>query len=191
MKKLLLFICLMLSSIGLSQVDNDHYYELFYVKKTRIGDDVIKEKVVEFDPTQEFLEAEGIKNVDTVASLSFISNQVLDSLNKLRIGLGLKEIISYISEEEDEYGYGEDALFDFSEKKQLPLMVKDVNYDIDSCYCYQDLVSEIVSHKDIMKKVLSKRNKELFICVLMDKTDDKYYIYIQVKRLFRFNYFIN
>ena len=82
-KLLLLFICLMLSSIGLSQIDNDHYYELFYVKKTRIGDDVIKEKVVEFDPTQEFLEAEGIKNVDTVASLSFISNQVLDSLNKI------------------------------------------------------------------------------------------------------------
>lgn len=189
MKKLL-FICLMLSSIGLAQIDNDHYYELFYVKKTRIGDDVRKEKIIEFDPGQEFLEAEGIHKMDTIASLSYISNQVIDSLNKIRLGLGLKEIISYVSDE-DEYEYAEDAIFDYSEKKQLPLMVVDVSYDIDSCYCYQDLVSEIVCHKDIIKRVLSKRNKELFICVLMDKNDDKYYIYIQVRRLFRFNYFIN
>ena len=189
-KLLLLFICLMLSSIGLSQIDNDHYHELFYVKKTRIGDDVRKEKIIEFDPGQEFLESEGIHKMDTIASLSYISDQVLDSLNKMRVGLGLKEIISYVSEE-DEYGYAEDAIFDYSDKKQLPLMVKDVDYDIDSCYCYQDIVSEITSHKDIMKRVLSKRNNELFIFVILDKSDNKYYIYIQVRRLFRFNYFIN
>jgi hypothetical protein len=189
MKKLLLFICLMLSSVGLSQ-DNDHYFELFYFKKEVIGDNVIKVKTIEFDPGQEFLEAEDIHKMDTIASLSYISYQVLDSLNKMRVGLGLKEIISYVSDE-DEYGYTEDAIFDFSEKKQLPLMVKDVNYDIDSCYCYQDIVREIFSHKDIMKRVLSKRNKELFICVILDKSDNKYYIYIQVRRLFTYNYFIN
>jgi len=189
MKKLFLFICLMLSSVGLSQ-DNDHYFQLFYFKKEVFGDNVSKVKTIEFDPVQEFLETEGIHKMDTIASLSYISNQVLDSLNKMRVGLGLKEIISYVSEE-DEYGYAEDAIFDYSDKKQLPLMVKDVDYDIDSCYCYQDIVSEIVSHKDIMKRVLSKRNKELFICVLMDKTDNKYYIYIQVRRLFTYNYFIN
>ena len=190
MKKLLLFICLMLSSIGLSQVDNDHYFQLFYFKKEVFGDNVIKLKTIEFDPGQEFLETEGIHKMDTIASLSYISNQVLDSLNKMRVGLGLKEIISYVSEE-DEYGYTEDAIFDYSDKKQLPLMVKDVDYDIDSCLCYKDIVSEITSHKDIMKRVLSKRNNELFICVILDKSDGKYYIYIQVRRLFRFNYFIN
>lgn len=189
MKKLLLLICLTLSSLALSQ-DNNHYFELFYFKKEVFGDNVIKVKTIEFDPGQEFLEAEGIHNMDTIATLSFISYQVIDSLNKMRVDLGLKEIISEVVDE-DEYGYGEDAIFDFSEKKQLPLMVKDVNYDIDSCLCYQDIVSEIVSHKDIMKKVLSKRNKELNVCVIVDKTDGKYYIYIQVRRLFTYNYFIN
>jgi hypothetical protein len=189
MKKLLLFICLMLSSFALTQ-DNDHYYELFYIKKVQFGDDLIKERTIEFDPGQEFLEAEGIYKMDTIASLSYISNQVFDSLNQIRYGLGLKEIVNYDSDEY-EYGYTEDAIFDYSEEKQVPLMVKDVDYDIDSCYCYRDIVSEITSHKDIMKKVLSKRNKELFICVILDKADNKYYIYIQVRRLFTYNYFIN
>ena len=189
MKKLLVLIYLMVSSIGLSQVDNDHYYEMFYVKKTRIGDDVIKEKIIEFDPSQEFLEAEGIHKFDTIASLSYISNQVFDSLNQIRYGLGLKKIVNY-DIDEYEYGYIEEAIFDYSEKKQVPLMVKDVNYDIDSCYCYKGIVSEITAHKKIMKKVLSKRNKELFICVIMDKTDDKYIIYVKVKKLFTSNYFI-
>lgn len=189
MKKLLVFICLTLSSLALSQGDNDHYYEMFYIKKTTIGDNVIKERVIEFDPKQEFLEYEGIHKIDTIASLSYISRQVIDSLNQLRVGLGLKEIVNYESEE-DEYGYTEDAIFDFCERKQVPLMVKDVNYDIDSCYCYMDIVSEISSHKDIMRKVLSKRNKELFISVITDKEKGNYYIYIQVRKLFTFNYYI-
>ena len=108
MKKLLLFICLMLSSFALTQ-DNDHYFQLFYFKKEVFGDNVIKVKTIEFDPVQEFLETEGIHKMDTIASLSYISNQVLDSLNKMRVGLGLKEIISYVSEE-DEYGYAEETI---------------------------------------------------------------------------------
>jgi hypothetical protein len=190
MKKLLILICLTLSSIAFSQGDNDRYYELFYIKKVQFGDDLIKERTIEFDPGQEFLEAEGIHKIDTIASLSYISRQVIDSLNQIRVGLGLKEIVNYESDE-DEYGYTEDALFDFCEKKQTPLMVKDVNYNIDSCYCYRDIVSEISAHKDIMRKVLSKRNKELFVCVITDKETGNYYIYIQVRKLFTFNYFIN
>jgi orotate phosphoribosyltransferase-like protein len=69
-------------------------------------------------------------------------------------------------------------------------MVTDFYYDMGNCSCVNDVISEITSHKEIMKRVLSKRNKVLNVCVVLDKKTNIFSVYIQVRRLFTLSYFI-
>ena len=63
-------------------------------------------------------------------------------------------------------------------------------YDMGDCSCVNQVISEITSHKDIMKRVLSKRNKVINVCVLIEKKTNTFYTYLQVKRLFTLSYYI-
>ena len=69
-------------------------------------------------------------------------------------------------------------------------MVTNFYYDMGECTCVNEIISEITSHKDIMKRVLSKRNKVLNVSIILDKKTNMYYTYIQVKRLFTISYYI-
>ena len=191
MKNLILVVCLMLTSVVFGQSEDDSiFYDLYWLKTDTLADRTLKVgRYIEGDPTPDFFIKENITKWDTVGVLSYISRQVIDSLNTLRVNKGLSVIIN--DTRYDEYTYKEVSLFDYVVRRKTPLMVLDFYYDMGECTCIDEIIAEITSHKDIMKRVLSKRNKELFICVILDKSDGKYYIYIQVRRLFRFNYFIN
>ena len=70
-------------------------------------------------------------------------------------------------------------------------MVTDIDYDVDSCECViEEVINEISSHKEIMRRILSKRAKLLDICVIADKKTNMMYIYVSVKRFFTLSYFI-
>jgi hypothetical protein len=190
MKLILSSLFIILSSFIFSQTGNNNYYEMFYFKDVKLENGKIsKEETIEYNPTREFLIEENITKCDTIALLSYMSKQIVDSLNKLRFSLGLKEIINY-EDEEDEYGFAEKSIFHYSEMKKNPLMVKDYNVDFCNCKCYKEIIEGISTYKGIMRKVLSKRNKELFVSVMFDFNKNEYYINIQVRRLFTFNYFI-
>lgn len=191
MKNLILVVCLMLTSVVFGQSEDDSiFYDLYWLKTDTLADRTLKvDRYIEGDPTPDFFIKENITKWDTVGVLSYISRQVIDSLNTLRVNKGFSVIIN--DPRYDEYTYKEVSLFDYVVRRKTPLMVLDFYYDMGECTCIDEIISEITSHKDIMKRVLSKRNNELFICVILDKSDGKYYIYIQVRRLFRFNYFIN
>jgi hypothetical protein len=192
MKNLLLVVCVMLTSLGFSQDDEDSiYYDLYYTKTERIGEHLIINKFIENEPTDEYFKKENITKWDTIASLTYISGLVIDSLNKLRVSHDLNEINHNNQFDETEYGYVEESIFDYNKRKNTPLMVLDVYYDVYDCDCYvNDIVNEISQHKEIINKVLSKRNKQLLVSVLFDKTTNNFYTYIMVKRLFTHNYYI-
>jgi hypothetical protein len=77
------------------------------------------------------------------------------------------------------------------EKVKTPLMVTDFYYDMGDCSCVDGVIGEIMSHDDIMKRVLSKRNKVLNVCIIIDKKTNIVYIYVQVKRFLTLTYFIS
>ncbi len=187
MYKLLLVIFMMISSFSFCQ----ETYELFFIKKITVGKKVETHKYIEFEPTPEFLKEENITNRDTIAILSYINYKIMDTLTSLRIKKGLDTVFCFEPSYEDEYGYGEECIFDYCNRKQVPLMVLDVDYEIDSCECaISDIVNEITLHKEIMRRILSKRAKALDVCVLVDKKTNMFYIYISVKRLFQTSYYI-
>lgn len=192
MKILLLSICLMLTSLVFGQSDDSVvYYELYWIKSITFEDkSVEKVRIIEWDPSPEYLKRENITKRDTMGVLSYMARQVIDSLNKLRVSKGLNKITNDEKYVEDEYGYAEESIFDFYGRRQIPLMVTDFNYDMGDCSCVNQVISEITSHKDIMKRVLSKRNKVLNVCVLIDKKTNTFYTYVQVKRLFTLTYYI-
>jgi hypothetical protein len=193
MKKLVFGICLMLSSLIFGQGDGEDipYYELYWIKTVTFGDNTIeKVRLIQGDPSPEYFKKENITKWDTIGVLSYMGRQVIDSLNKLRVSEGLSVITNDDEFAEDEYGYAEESIFDFYGRRQTPLMVTDIYYDTGECTCVNDIIAEITSHKDIMKRVLSKRNKVLNVCVLLDKKTNEFNIYIQVKRLFTLSYFI-
>lgn len=192
MKNLMLWVCLMLSSFVFGQSDDEpFYYELYWIKTITYQDNTIeKVRLIEGDPTPEYLKEENITKWDTIGVLSYMGSQVVDSLNKLRVAKGLSVIKNDGLYAEDEYGYAEESIFDFYGRRQTPLMVTDFYFDMGDCSCVNEVISEITSHKDIMKRVLSKRNKVINVCILIDKKTNVYYTYVQVKRLFTFGYFI-
>lgn len=192
MKKLVLGICLMLSSFMFGQSEDDVvYYNLYWVKTVTFDDkSVEKVRIIEYDPSEYYIKRENITNMDTIGVLSYIGRQVVDSLNKIRVSKGLSIIENDGTYSEDEYGYAEESIFDYQLKRQTPLMVTDFDYDMGECSCVNNVISEILSHKDIMKRVLSKRNKVLNVCIIVDKKTNTFYTYIQVKRLFTMTYFI-
>jgi hypothetical protein len=193
MKKLVFGICLMLSSLIFGQEDGEDipYYELYWIKTVTFKDNTVeKVRLIQGDPSPEYFKKENITKWDTIGVLSYMGRQVIDSLNKLRVSKGLSVITNDDKFAEDEYGYAEESIFDLYGRRQTPLMVTDFYYDMGDCSCVNDVISEITSHKDIMKRVLSKRNKVLNVCVLLDKKTNEFNIYIQVKRLFTLSYFI-
>jgi hypothetical protein len=192
MKKLVLGICLMLSSFMFGQSEDDVvYYNLYWVKTVTYKDNSVeKVRIIEYDPSEYYIKRENITNMDTIGVLSYIGRQVVDSLNKIRVSKGLSIIENDGTYSEDEYGYAEESIFDYQLKRQTPLMVTDFDYDMGECSCVNNVISEILSHKDIMKRVLSKRNKVLNVCIIVDKKTNTFYTYIQVKRLFTMTYFI-
>ena len=193
MKNLVLGVCMMLSSLVFGQEAGEDlpYYELYWIKTITFGDNTIeKVRLIEGDPSPEYFKKENITKWDTIGVLSYMGRQVIDSLNNLRVSKGLSKITNDDTYAEDEYGYAEESIFDFYGKRQTPLMVTDFYYDMGDCSCVNDVISEITSHKDIMKRVLSKRNKVLNVCILIDKKTNTFYTYVQVKRLFTLGYYI-
>ena len=192
MKKLVLGICLMLSSFMFGQSEDDVvYYNLYWVKTVTYKDNSVeKVRIIEYDPSENYFKRENITKMDTIGVLSYIGRQVVDSLNKIRVSKGLSIIENDGTYSEDEYGYAEESIFDYQLKRQTPLMVTDFDYDMGECSCVNNVISEILSQKDIMKRVLSKRNKVLNVCIIVDKKTNTFYTYIQVKRLFTITYFI-
>jgi len=193
MKKLVLGICLMLSSLVYGQEAGEEsvYYDLYWIKTVTFKDSSVeKVRIIQTDPSPEYFKKEKITKWDTIGVLSYMGHQVIDSLNKLRVSKGLSVITNDDEFAEDEYGYAEESIFDFYGRRQTPLMVTDFYYDMGECTCVNDIIAEITSHKDIMKRVLSKRNKVLNVCVLLDKKTNVFNTYIQVKRLFTLSYFI-
>ena len=193
MKKLVFGICLMLSSLIFGQEAGEDipYYELYWIKTVTFKDNTVeKVRLIQGDPSPEYFKKENITKWDTIGVLSYMGRQVIDSLNKLRVSKGLSVITNDDEFAEDEYGYAEESIFDFYGRRQTPLMVTDFYYDMGDCSCVNDVISEITSHKDIMKRVLSKRNKVLNVCILIDKKTNTFYTYVQVKRLFTLSYYI-
>ena len=192
MKILLLSICLMLTSLVFGQSeDSVVYYELYWIKTVTFKDNTTeKVRIIESDPSDNYLKRENITKRDTMGVLSYMARQVIDSLNKLRVSKGLSVIENDGTYAEDEYGYAEESIFDFYGRRQTPLMVTDFYYDMGDCSCVNDVIAEITSHKDIMKRVLSKRNKVINVCILIDKKTKTFYTYVQVKRLFTLSYYI-
>lgn len=193
MKKLVFGICLMLSSLifGQEAGEDTPYYELYWIKTVTFGDNTIeKVRLIEGDPSPEYFKKENITKWDTIGVLSYMGRQVIDSLNNLRVSKGLTKITNDDAYAEDEYGYAEESIFDLYGRRQIPLMVTDFYYDMGDCSCVNDVISEITSHKDIMKRVLSKQNKVLNVCILIDKKTNTFYTYVQVKRLFTLGYYI-
>ena len=192
MKILLLSICLMLTSLVFGQSeDSVVYYELYWIKTVTFKDNTTeKVRIIESDPSDNYLKRENITKRDTMGVLSYMARQVIDSLNKLRVSKGLSVIENDGTYAEDEYGYAEESIFDFYGRRQTPLMVTDFYYDMGDCSCVDQVISEITSHKDIMKRVLSKRNKVINVCILIDKKTNTFYTYVQVKRLFTLSYYI-
>ena len=192
MKILLLSICLMLTSLVFGQSeDSVVYYELYWIKTVTFKDNTTeKVRIIESDPSDNYLKRENITKRDTMGVLSYMARQVIDSLNKLRVSKGLSVIENDGTYAEDEYGYAEESIFDFYGRRQTPLMVTDFYYDMGDCSCVDQVISEITSHKDIMKRVLSKRNKVINVCILIDKKTNTFYTYVQVKMLFTLSYYI-
>ena len=193
MKKLVFGICLMLSSLifGQEAGEDTPYYELYWIKTVTFGDNTIeKVRLIEGDPSPEYFKKENITKWDTIGVLSYMGRQVIDSLNNLRVSKGLFKITNDDEFAEDEYGYIEESIFDYLGRVQKPLMVTNFYYDMGECTCVNDIITEITSHKDIMKRVLSKRNKVLNVCILIDKKTNIFYTYVQVKRLFTLGYYI-
>lgn len=193
MKNLVLGMCMMLSSLVFGQESGEEspYYELYWIKTITFGDNTIeKVRLIEGDPSPEYLKEENITKWDTIGVLSYMGRQVIDSLNNLRVSKGLSKITNDDTYAEDEYGYAEESIFDFYGRRQTPLMVTDFYYDMGDCSCVNQVISEITSHKDIMKRVLSKRNKVLNVCILIDKKTNTFYTYVQVKKLFTLGYYI-
>ena len=193
MKNLVLGMCMMLSSLVFGQESGEEspYYELYWIKTITFGDNTIeKVRLIEGDPSPEYLKEENITKWDTIGVLSYMGRQVIDSLNNLRVSKGLSKITNDDTYAEDEYGYAEESIFDFYGRRQTPLMITDFYYDMGDCSCVNQVISEITSHKDIMKRVLSKRNKVLNVCILIDKKTNTFYTYVQVKKLFTLGYYI-
>jgi hypothetical protein len=193
MRYLLLGIFMVLSPFVFTQTEEDSVtYELFFTEKTTDVDGKIKtDRYIKYEPNAKFLKEKNITNRDTIAVLSYISLKALDSLNQLRVKKGLNILEVYDLFSESEYGYNEESIFDYSSRKNVPLMVTDIDYDIDSCECViEEVINEISSHKEIMRRILSKRAKLLDICVIADKKTNMMYIYVSVKRFFTLSYFI-
>lgn len=193
MKNLVLGVCMMLSSLVFGQEagEDSPYYELYWIKTVTFKDNSTeKVRIIQSDPSPEYFKKENITKWDTIGVLSYMGQQVIDSLNNLRVSKGLSKIINDDTYAEDEYGYAEESIFDFYGRRQTPLMVTDFYYDMGNCSCVNDVISEITSHKEIMKRVLSKRNKVLNVCVVLDKKTNIFSVYIQVRRLFTLSYFI-
>jgi hypothetical protein len=192
MKSLVLGLCVVFSSLVFGQDDDDTiYYSLYHIKPMTMDDGKLDNvKIIEYDPSPMYFKKENITKWDTIGVLSYMGRQVIDSLNKLRVSKGLSVITNDDEFAEDEYGYAEESIFDFYGRRQTPLMVTDFYYDMGECTCVNDIIAEITSHKDIMKRVLSKRNKVLNVCVLLDKKTNVFNTYIQVRRLFTISYFI-
>ena len=189
MKNLILVVCLMLTSVVFGQSEDDSiFYDLYWIKTDTLADRTLKvDRYIEGDPTPDFFIKENITKWDTVGVLSYISQQVIDSLNTLRVNKGLSVIIN--DPRYDEYTYKEVSLFDYVVRRKTPLMVLDFYFDIN-CTCIDEIIDEITSHKDIMKKVLSKRNKVINVCVVLDKETNVFSTYVQVKGLFTSSYYI-
>ena len=193
MKNLVLGVCMMLSSLVFGQEVGEDlpYYELYWIETVTFGDNTIeKVRLIEGDPSPEYFKKEDISKWDTIGVLSYMGRQVIDSLNNLRVSKGLSKITNDDTYAEDEYGYADESIFDFYGRRQTPLMVTDFYYDMGDCSCVNQVISEITSHKDIMKRVLSKRNKVINVCILIDKKTNTFYTYVQVKRLFTLSYYI-
>ena len=193
MKNLVLGVCMMLSSLVFGQEagEDSPYYELYWIKTVTFKDNSTeKVRIIQSDPSPEYFKKENITKWDTIGVLSYMGRQVIDSLNNLRVSKGLSKITNDDTYAEDEYGYAEESIFDFYGRRQTPLMVTDFYYDMGNCSCVNDVISEITSHKEIMKRVLSKRNKVLNVCVVLDKKTNIFSVYIQVRRLFTLSYFI-
>ena len=190
MKNLILVVCLMLTSVVFGQSEDDSiFYDLYWLKTDTLADRTLKvDRYIEGDPTPDFFIKENITKWDTVGVLSYISRQVIDSLNTLRVNKGFSVIIN--DPRYDEYTYKEVSLFDYVVRRKTPLMVLDFYYDMGECTCIDEIISEITSHKDIMKKVLSKRNKVINVCVVLDKETNVFSTYVQVKGLFTSSYYI-
>ena len=190
MKNLILVVCLMLTSIVFGQSEDDTiFYDLYWLKTDTLADKTLKiGRYIEGDPSPDFFIKENITKWDTVGVLSYISRQVIDSLNTLRVNKGLSVIIN--DTRYDEYTYKEVSLFDYVVRRKTPLMVLDFYYDMGECTCIDEIIAEITSHKDIMKKVLSKRNKVINVCVVLDKETNVFSTYVQVKGLFTSSYYI-
>ena len=189
MKNLILVVCLMLTSLVFGQSEDDSiFYDLYWLKTDTLADKTLKVgRYIEGDPSPDFFIKENITKWDTVGVLSYISRQVIDSLNTLRVNKGVSVIIN--DSLYDEYTYKEISLFDYVVRRKTPLMVLDFYFDID-CTCIDEIIAEITSHKDIMKKVLSKRNKVINVCVVLDKETNVFSTYVQVKGLFTSSYYI-
>ena len=193
MKNLVLGVCMMLSSLVFGQEVGEDlpYYELYWIETVTFGDNTIeKVRLIEGDPSPEYFKKENISKWDTIGVLSYMGRQVIDSLNNLRVSKGLSKITNDDTYAEDEYSYADESIFDFYGRRQTPLMVTDFYYDMGDCSCVNQVISEITSHKDIMKRVLSKRNKVINVCILIDKKTNTFYTYVQVKRLFTLSYYI-
>ena len=192
MKNLLLGICLMLTSLVFGQSDDDTlFYDMYWVKTDTLPDKTFKiSRNIEGDPTPEFFIKENITKWDTIGVLSYISRQVIDSLNTLRVNKGLSVILNDPLYGDDEYSYKETSLFDNVGRRKTPLMVWDFYYDMGECTCVNEIIAEITSHKDIMKRFLSKRNKTINVCIILDKKTNVFSTYVQVKRLFTLSYYI-
>jgi hypothetical protein len=192
MKNLILGVCLTLTSLVFGQSDDDTlFYDMYWVKTDTLPDKTFKiSRNIEGDPTPEFFIKENITKWDTIGVLSYISRQVIDSLNTLRVNKGLSVILNDPLYGDDEYSYKETSLFDNVGRRKTPLMVWDFYYDMGECTCVNEIIAEITSHKDIMKRFLSKRNKTINVCIILDKKTNVFSTYVQVKRLFTLSYYI-
>jgi hypothetical protein len=192
MKNLILGVCLMLTSLVFGQSDDDTlFYDMYWVKTDTLPDMTFKlSKYIEGDPSPEFFIKENITKWDTIGVLSYISRQVIDSLNTLRVNKGLSVILNDPLYGDDEYSYKETSIFDNVGRRKMPLMALDFYYDMGECTCVNEIIAEITSHKDIMKRFLSKRNKVINVCVILDKKTNVFSTYVQVKRLFTLSYYI-
>jgi hypothetical protein len=194
MRNLLLILGVLFTSLVYSQeVRNDddeiieNEYNLFYIDTIKKGDKISQtRKMIEYIPDSSFFNSRNMTKWDTIALLSYVGKKVVDSLNNVRVSLGLNKI-----NEEFDFDFNELSIFEYVGKKKTPLMVTDVYYDIVNCECYGSIVEELLSYEDIKKKILSKRNKKLKVTVLYDKKTEDYVYYIMVKRFITTTYDIN
>jgi hypothetical protein len=152
-----------------------YYKNQFFDEKGRLR----SSNEIERNPSKEFLAAKA-PLYDSIISYSDINYQVFDSINRLRIHDSLKEA-EMIFDPDAEFDFVDEAIFELSKEKKIPLLVKDM-YKTCDCRCYEYIAENILSVKKIKKALLDSKTESFNISILQEKKG--IYVYVTcIKRL--------